>query len=103
MTSFAPVCSASHKHARTHAQPTQTPNLPKPLQYTRNIDLLAEWLDESKRGSHLLYIEYFWAAGSLYPALLAWVLLDTLGWRWLAVGCSLPPLAALASYRYAGM
>ena len=54
------------------------------------FDLLAEFLPSAERGKYLLYIEYFWTLGSLFVAGIAWLFLDTIGWRGLCYVVSAP-------------
>ena len=49
-----------------------------------------EYLPPENRGRRLVYLESFWAFGTLVAAGLAWVVIPTLGWRWLFV-CSAVP------------
>lgn len=59
------------------------------------FSLYAEFLPASKRGSHLLMIEAFWTLGTLGEALLAWVTIPTLGWRWLLIFSTLPLIGVI--------
>jgi len=60
------------------------------------FDLLAEFLPASRRGPFLVYIEYFWTAGSLFVAGLAWGTLSSQGWRFLAYMVCIPVTVACA-------
>ena len=54
------------------------------------FDLLAEFLPSSHRGSFLMCIQYFWTFGSLFVAGMAWMLLETQGWRVLTLCTAVP-------------
>jgi putative MFS transporter len=45
--------------------------------------MFAEYLPSGKRGRYLVLLESFWALGSLLAAGLAWLIVPTIGWRWL--------------------
>jgi MFS family permease len=60
------------------------------------FDLLAELLPASRRGSFLVYIEYFWTLGSILVAGLAWTFLTQGGWKELALLTVIP--VALTSF-----
>jgi MFS family permease len=59
--------------------------------------LFCEFLPDKQRGAMLMVIQMFWTAGTVIEAILAWVLVDTLGlsWRWLFVATALPVCLAL--------
>jgi putative MFS transporter len=55
--------------------------------------VMAEFLPARARGRFLVYLESFWALGTIMVALLAWVIVPTLpeqGWRWLLAASALP-------------
>lgn len=55
--------------------------------------IMAEYLPTKYRGKFLVYLESFWALGTIIVAILAWVLIPQLpetGWRWLLVASALP-------------
>jgi len=54
------------------------------------FDLLAEFLPPANRGRWLMYIEYFWTAGSVLVTGLAWALLNIYGWRNLCFFTAIP-------------
>ena len=54
------------------------------------FDLLAEFSPTSHRANALLGIEFFWTLGTIFVAAIAWLSLDALGWRFLAVMCTIP-------------
>jgi hypothetical protein len=65
------------------------------------FDLLAEFLPFSQRGKFLMYIEYFWTLGSLFVAGVAWMGLETFGWRGLAFITAVPvTLSSMAALVY---
>eukprot|EP01031_Cornospumella_fuschlensis_P031901 gene31901-38569_t len=55
-----------------------------------SFDLLAEFMPTSHRGRFLIYIEYFWTIGSMFVNGAAWLSLDSLGWRALAIVTAVP-------------
>ena len=48
-----------------------------------DFSLFAEFLPRRNRGRWLVILESFWGVGTLVAAGLAWILVPTLGWRWL--------------------
>jgi putative MFS transporter len=54
------------------------------------FDLLAELLPSSHRGLFLIYIDYFWTVGALLVTAIAWMFLETSGWRTLAFLTAVP-------------
>jgi putative MFS transporter len=48
-----------------------------------DFSLFAEYLPRKNRGRWLVILESFWGVGTLVAAGLAWILVPTLGWRWL--------------------
>lgn len=48
-----------------------------------DYSIFAEYLPSLRRGRYLVLLESFWALGSLLAAGLAWIVVPTLGWRWL--------------------
>ena len=65
------------------------------------FDLLAEFLPATNRGKYLLYIEYFWTLGSIFVTGIAWVALDRIGWRGLAISVAFPvTLCSIVSFLY---
>ena len=45
--------------------------------------IFAEYLPSLKRGRYLVLLESFWALGTVTAAGLAWLVVPSLGWRWL--------------------
>jgi MFS family permease len=63
------------------------------------FDLLAEFMPTSSRGQFLLYIEYFWAFGSIFVSFMAWAFLESQGWRFLTYMTAIPvAVATLLSF-----
>jgi len=56
------------------------------------FDLLAEFLPSTHRGRFLMFIDFFWTLGSLYVTAMAWLFLESFGWRFLAYCVSFPVL-----------
>jgi len=48
-----------------------------------DFSLFAEYLPTRNRGRWLVILESFWAVGTVVAAALAWLLVPTVGWRWL--------------------
>jgi len=49
-----------------------------------------EFMPTKGRGVWLIWLEAFWTLGSCIEAGLAWLVLDSLGWRWLLGLSSIP-------------
>jgi MFS family permease len=65
------------------------------------FDLLAELLPSSQRGVFLVFIQFFWTVGTILVTLLAWMLLDSSGWRTLALLTVIPvAITSICSYFY---
>lgn len=57
--------------------------------------VMAEFLPAKDRGRFLVYLESFWAVGTIIVALMAWAIVPQLpetGWRWLLAASALPGL-----------
>eukprot|EP01084_Bolivina_argentea_P110884 197940_1 len=52
--------------------------------------LYAEYAPKADRGKLLLLNQVFWSFGALFNSLLAWLVLETLNWRWYLILSSLP-------------
>jgi MFS family permease len=59
------------------------------------FDVLAEFLPAEKRGTHLLFIEYFWTAGCLYVVAIAFCFLQNNHWRVFMSLCAVPCVLSL--------
>ncbi len=59
-----------------------------------DYSIFAEFLPPHKRGRYLVLLESFWALGSILAAGLAWLIVPTLGWRWLLGIVAVPGLIA---------
>ena len=57
-----------------------------------DYSIFAEYLPAKKRGRYLVLLESFWALGTVAAAGLAWLIVPTLGWRWLLGISALPGL-----------
>ena len=56
------------------------------------VTLYSEFLPTKHRGGCLIVLELFWAAGAALEVLLAMFVMPSLGWRWLLVLSSVPPV-----------
>ena len=57
-----------------------------------DYSIYSEYLPTEKRGRRLVILESFWALGVIVAAGLAWLIVPTLGWRWLLAVSALPGL-----------
>ena len=55
-----------------------------------DYSIFAEYLPSKKRGRYLVLLESFWAIGTIIAAGLAWLVVPTLGWRWLLAISAIP-------------
>lgn len=62
--------------------------------------IFAEYLPAQKRGRYLVLLESFWALGSVLAAGLAWLIVPTLGWRWLLAVSAIPGIIIFFIRRY---
>jgi len=60
-----------------------------------DFSLFAEFLPRRNRGRWLVILESFWGVGTLAAAGLAWILVPTLGWRWLLATSAIAALFVL--------
>ncbi len=60
-----------------------------------DYSIFAEYLPPARRGRYLVLLESFWALGSVLAAGLAWLIVPTLGWRWLL---GVPAVAAVVIF-----
>lgn len=58
------------------------------------LTLFMEFVPSANRGKWLVVIESFWTVGTFFEAGIAWLVLPTLGWRWL-LGISAVPQVLL--------
>ena len=64
-----------------------------------NLDILAEFSSPELRGRGLIFLEYFWAVGTIFVNGVAWACLDSLGWRWMVGLTAIPVVLALPFFR----
>jgi MFS transporter, putative metabolite:H+ symporter len=61
--------------------------------------MFSEYLPPKNRGRRLVYLEAFWALGSILAALLAWAIVPRLGWRALFAASAVPAFLLLWARR----
>lgn len=64
------------------------------------FSLFAEFIPAGERGESLVLLQVFWTLGALGEAAIAWIVMPTLGWRWLFVVSALPSLLLLVLNKY---
>ncbi|CAM6095034.1 unnamed protein product [Calypogeia fissa] len=62
------------------------------------FSLCMEFLPTKGRGFWLVFLEAFWTVGSIAEALLAWIIIPNINWRWLVAVSALPFILLLAFY-----
>ncbi|ETV71250.1 hypothetical protein H257_13390 [Aphanomyces astaci] len=62
------------------------------------FDLMAEFLPDSERARVLLLFQLYWTVGIAFVAILAWVVIESWGWRWLTGLCATPLVLVLCSF-----
>ncbi len=77
-----------------HSGTTTTLTVQRSLQVAT---LYAEFLPSSWRGQAILFLSFFWAAGACFEALLAWIVMPRLGWRYLLAFSTVPLLLFVAA------
>jgi len=65
-----------------------------------DYSIFAEYLPTEKRGRYLVYLESFWALGTIVAAGLAWLIVPRFGWRILLAISALPGLIIYFIRRY---
>lgn len=65
-----------------------------------DCSIFAEYLPRNKRGRYLVYLESFWALGTIVAAGLAWLVVPPFGWRVLLALSALPGLVIYFIRRY---
>ncbi len=65
-----------------------------------DYSIFAEYLPRQKRGRYLVYLESFWAVGTIVAAGLAWLVVPRLGWRALLALSAVPGLIVFFIRRY---
>lgn len=62
------------------------------------VTLFSEFLPSTRRGSLVLLLQAAWSIGTVFEAILAWLILPRLGWRWLLFISAVPMGILLAGY-----
>ena len=52
--------------------------------------MYAEYMPTSSRGRAVMTLQFFWAIGAVFLAILAWAVMPTLGWRYLLALSTIP-------------
>jgi len=65
-----------------------------------DYSIFAEYLPREKRGRYLVYLESFWAVGTIVAAGLAWLVVPRFGWRVLLALSAVPGLIVYFIRRY---
>ncbi|XP_077944622.1 synaptic vesicle 2-related protein [Gasterosteus aculeatus] len=65
----------------------------------QSVTLHSEFLPEKSGGICIPLVAVFWALGSVFAALLAWVAVPALGWRWL-LALSTAPMAVFVCFGF---
>jgi MFS transporter, putative metabolite:H+ symporter len=65
-----------------------------------NYSLFSEFIPAKNRGKNLVYLEAFWALGTIAAAGFSWLVVPTFGWRWLLVISAIPGLIVFLIRRY---
>jgi putative MFS transporter len=65
-----------------------------------DYSIFAEYLPAQKRGRYLVLLEAFWALGAVLAAGLAWLIVPSLGWRWLLGISAVPGIIIFFIRRY---
>jgi putative MFS transporter len=61
--------------------------------------MFSEYLPPENRGRRLVFLEAFWALGSILAAGIAWLIAPRFGWRWMFAFSALPGFILLAARR----
>eukprot|EP00873_Tetraselmis_striata_P016735 jgi/Tetstr1/436999/TSEL_002738.t1 len=62
------------------------------------MTLFMEFMPSANRGKWLVIIESFWTVGTFFEAGIAWLVLPTLGWRWLLGISAIPQVLLVLLY-----
>ncbi|ETW08136.1 hypothetical protein H310_02476 [Aphanomyces invadans] len=62
------------------------------------FDLMAEFLPDNERARVLLLFQLYWTVGIAFVAVVAWVVIESWGWRWLTGLCATPLVLVLLSF-----
>ena len=65
-----------------------------------NYSIFSEFIPAKNRGKNLVYLEAFWALGTIAAAGFSWLIVPNYGWRWLLVISAIPGLIVFMIRRY---